>query len=82
MQLRIIFYGGLKQTVGAKGHTLELEPDSVTVHELKALLADRYPALAPRLATVACAVGDELAGPDHRLRDGDEVALLPPVSGG
>lgn len=82
MQLQIVFYGVLKQVVGAKSQTLNLPQDSVTVGELKTLLAERYAALNARLETVACAVGDELVGPDYRLYDGDEVAFLPPVSGG
>lgn len=82
MRLTVTFYGGLKQAVGARAQTLELPHDSLTAGALKALLAERYPALGPRLDAVACAVGDELVGPDHPLGDGDQVALLPPVSGG
>ena len=82
MHVHVIFYGGLKQDVGARQQTIELSGDAPTVGTLLAALAARYPALAERLATVACAVGDTLVGPDHPLRDGDEAALLPPVSGG
>lgn len=82
MRLQVVFYGGLKQDVGVKTETLELAQEALTVRELKALLAERHPALRSRLGVVACAVGDELVGPDHALRDGDVVALLPPVSGG
>ena len=82
MKLHVIFYGGLKQDVGAKTQTLELDRDSLTVGELGDLLRTQYPALAPRLPTVAFVVGDEIVDPDYRLRDGDQAALLPPVSGG
>ena len=82
MRVQVTFYGGLKQDVGAKRQTVELPGDAPTVGALLVALAARYPALAERLATVACAVGDTLVGPDHPLHDGDEAALLPPVSGG
>ena len=71
MKLHLVFYGGLKQDVGAKTQTLDLARDSLTVQEL-----------GERLPTVAFVVGDEIVDPDYRLRDGDQAALLPPVSGG
>jgi molybdopterin converting factor small subunit len=82
MKLHVTFYGGLKQEVGAKTQTLELDRDSLTVHELGEMLAAEYPSLAARLPTVAFVVGDEIVEPGHALRDGDQAALLPPVSGG
>jgi len=82
MILHVTFYGGLKQDVGAKTQTLDLDRDSLTVQELGDWLAARYPALGERLPTVAFVVGDEIVDPGYRLRDGDRAALLPPVSGG
>ncbi len=82
MQVRVTFYGGLKQDVGAKQQTLNLDAVSITVAELAGILTQRYPALAARLSTVAYAVNDELVEADYVLHDGDEAGLLPPVSGG
>ena len=82
MQLHVTFYGVLKQDVGTKQQTLDLPDDALTVGGLAALLADRYPALSERLATVAFSVGDRLVGAETVLHDGDSAALLPPVSGG
>ena len=45
-------------------------------------LAERYPALSPYGGSVSCAVNEEYARLTTRLKDGDEVAFLPPVSGG
>ena len=45
-------------------------------------LAEEYPALAAYGSTVSCAVNEEYARLTTRLKDGDEVAFLPPVSGG
>ena len=45
-------------------------------------LALEYPALAPYTGSVSCAVNEEYAKLTTQLKDGDEVAFLPPVSGG
>jgi molybdopterin converting factor small subunit len=82
MTVRVVFYGGLKQEVGTKEQTLTISRESLTVRQLGILVRERYPALNTRLATVAYVVNDEVVDPGYVLRDGDEAALLPPVSGG
>jgi molybdopterin converting factor subunit 1 len=82
MKVRVVFYGGLQHDTGIKQQTLELEQDSLTVRGLADLLAEQHPALRSRLGTVAYAVGNEIVEPGQPIRDGDEIALLPPVSGG
>jgi len=82
MKVKVVFYGGLKQDVGAKQRELKLDRESLTVAELVDELKMQYPTLGPRLGTVAYVVGNEIVDPDYRLRDGDEAGLLPPVSGG
>lgn len=82
MKVRLTFYGGLKQDVGAKQQTLELDAETLTITELAETLKQRYPALAARLGTVAFAVNNELVDSGYVLHDGDEAGLLPPVSGG
>jgi molybdopterin synthase sulfur carrier subunit len=82
MQINILFFGRLKQDVGEKQKTLELQQNSLTIDELMDILKAHYPALEAQLATVAYAVNDELVESDYVLHDGDRAALLPPVSGG
>lgn len=82
MRLTVVYYGGLKQDVGAKRETLDLPHATLTVRELSELLRERHPSLASRLHTVAVAVNDALVESDYVLQDGDEASLLPPVSGG
>lgn len=81
-RIHITFYGVLKQDAGSKHITLDLPGDAPSVRALADAIAVQYPALAPRLPTVAFAVRDELVTSDHRLANDDRVALLPPVSGG
>jgi molybdopterin converting factor subunit 1 len=61
---------------------VSLTPPPATVGELRRRLAQEYSALAGLLAHSAVAVNQEFAGDDTPLSPGDEVAVLPPVSGG
>jgi molybdopterin converting factor small subunit len=72
----------LKQDAGAKRRSLDLAGDSATVADVVHALAALIPAVTARLETIAVVVNDEIVDLDTILRDGDQVALLPPVSGG
>jgi molybdopterin synthase catalytic subunit len=67
--------------VGQRSVNLDLD-DGATVNDLKSRLADSYPAVRPMIEAVVCAMGEEYVPPDERLREGAEIALIPPVSGG
>jgi MoaE-MoaD fusion protein len=83
MQVRVIPFGILKESLGGSGLACEL-PDGATVADLlEKLAAGPQRGLAPAdLRGIAVGVNAEYASASHVLRDGDEVALLPPVSGG
>jgi molybdopterin synthase catalytic subunit/molybdopterin converting factor small subunit len=74
MRVRILVFGILKDLI-PQSSTVEL-PEGARVSDL----LGGYEHAAFRSAAVA--VNQEYASPDHVLREGDEVALLPPVSGG
>jgi len=61
--------------------TVEL-PESATVAQLAAELLRRYPKLTKDAAGIVVAVNQEYRDHAHVLSDGDEAALIPPVSGG
>jgi molybdopterin synthase catalytic subunit/molybdopterin converting factor small subunit len=79
MQVRVIPFGVLKDWLGASPATVELR-EGASVAELLARLGARVP--APHLSGIAVSVNAEYATAVQVLRDGDEVGLLPPVSGG
>lgn len=81
MKINVRLFAGLKDILGRRDLTLEVG-EGATVSRLRDRLAEEYPALAPFLSSLVCAVEDEYVASDHPLRDGDEVALIPPVSGG
>jgi MoaE-MoaD fusion protein len=79
MQIRVIPFGVLKDWLGADPATLELR-EGASVGELLEGLRARVP--APALHGIAVSVNADYAQTSHVLREGDEVGLLPPVSGG
>jgi molybdopterin converting factor subunit 1 len=81
MQIRVLFFGVLKDMVGCASDTLELA-DGANVRTVLQHYSRGVPRFAGMLGWVALAVNQEYATVDAVLRAGDEVALLPPVSGG
>jgi molybdopterin synthase catalytic subunit len=80
MRVRVLPFGILKDFLGASATTMEL-PDGASVGDLLDLVGKRQKAV-PALRGIAVSVNAEYATASQLLRDGDEVGLLPPVSGG
>ena len=57
-------------------------PDDATVADLVDAVVGRYPNFCPNPPSVVVAVNREYVNHSHPLRDGDEAAFIPPVSGG
>jgi molybdopterin synthase catalytic subunit len=81
MRVRVLFFGGLKDLAGKSSDSLEL-PDRSLVRDVLAHYRAQVPRMSESLASLAVAVNQEYAGAETALKSDDEVALLPPVSGG
>lgn len=81
MNIVVLFFATLKERAGRDRLTLALEEPG-TVSALKQRLAQDLPNLAPALPTALVSINKEFAFAEDVVRDGDEVALFPPVSGG
>jgi molybdopterin converting factor subunit 1 len=82
MEITVLFFATLRSLTGLKSEVFILAPES-KVSDLKNLIAERFPQVAPVLvSTVLVSVNREYAGDDHIIPDGAEVAFFPPVSGG
>src|SRR5579864_401515 len=81
MRVRVLFFGMLKDIVGKSTELVDLQ-DGASVRDLLSAYETRIPALKPALASIALAVNQQYANPNMQLKPDDEVALLPPVSGG
>jgi molybdopterin converting factor subunit 1 len=81
MQVRVRFFASLRDVAGRAEQVLELPAGATPESAWQALVAQR-PELAPRRASLAAAVNRRYGKFDAPLADGDELAFLPPVSGG
>ena len=79
--VEVLLFGAAADRAGTRKVQLEVEEDS-TLAEVWPLLVERYPDLSSMRDTLAFAVNGEYARMDGRVGPGDEVAVLPPVSGG
>ena len=78
MRIRVLHFGVLRERLGG-GEWLEIA-DKATVADVLNVYKERLQGFA--WDSIAVAVNQEYARADVALKDGDEVALLPPVSGG
>src|SRR5271166_4004008 len=81
MRVRVLYLGMLKDVAGRDKEELHL-PDKALLGDLFSELQRRMPKLGELAGAIALAVNYEYSGSETPLRENDEVALLPPVSGG
>ena len=81
MRVTIRLFARLREIAGEAELRREL-PDAATAETAWNLVAQEFPGFAAYQRTVSCAVNEDYAKLTTALRDGDEVAFLPPVSGG
>jgi molybdopterin converting factor subunit 1 len=81
MRVNVLLFARLRDLAGAGECAVEVD-DTASVREVWQALVGRQPALAPFAASVSCAVNEDFARMTTRVREGDAVAFLPPVSGG
>lgn len=80
MNIHIQFWGVAARLAGTERRELAL-PEAATVADAAAVLAGSTE-LARELKRCAFAIGDDLVPRSHTLKNGDTLAVLPPVSGG
>src|SRR5215470_15099847 len=81
MRVRVLFFGLLTDVVSRREEEVDLK-EGARISDLLVHYTSAFPNLRPLLASVAVSVNREYAPVSTVLRDRDEVALLPPVSGG
>ncbi len=83
MKVKVLYFAFIKDRLGKDEEDLELE-DGVTLESLLNRLKSKYSILAKFLEahSFLFAVNEEIATPDTILKPNDEIAILPPLSGG
>lgn len=79
-QLGVMLFAGLAELVGHREVSLDWQGG--TAADLRSALQNQYPAAASLLARSAVAVGERYCRDQDQVAVGDDVAMLPPVSGG
>lgn len=80
MDVNILLFGITKELVGKQKFQMQV-PENTLVADFKKLLIEEYPELI-ELNSLAIAVNSEYANDEIVLQSNDEIALIPPVSGG
>ncbi len=81
MKAKVRLFARLADLAGTRETEVELG-EGLSVAEAFRLLCQRFPEMADHAGSLMYAVNAEYVSPDHPLRAGDELALIPPVSGG
>lgn len=80
MNIDILAFGIARDILGGAEQSLKLET-AMSIKELKEMLTEKYPDFS-KLAAFSVAVNQEYMDDDYQLQAFDEVAIIPPVSGG
>ncbi len=81
VRIRVLFFGLIRDVVGQREDALDI-PDGGRLDQVFEHYAVRYPKLRAMSGSIVLALNQQFSPPSAMLAEGDEVALLPPVSGG
>lgn len=81
MKIRLLYFAVLRDIAGRSEAELSL-PEGTTAREVWQRLRNEHTRLADFLQPPMTAINESYAAPDTVLRDGDELAFIPPVAGG
>jgi len=81
MKIRLLFFAVLRDIAGRSEDIVEL-PDGARAGDVWQRLRDQHPALRDYIQPPMIAVNETYVSADELLRDGDELAFIPPVAGG
>ena len=82
MRVKLLLFAGCREAVGSKELEIELPETASTVKEALEVILARFPKLRGIAKSVAVARNGEYVAGDAPIADGDELAIIPPVSGG
>lgn len=81
MRIRVLFFGVIREIVSLREDTIEV-PEGAQLETVLETYSSRFPRLREMTASIGMARNQQFASPASPVFDGDEVAFLPPVSGG
>jgi len=82
VSVKILYFASLKEALGLAGESVELPAGVTTVGALRDWLVGQGRDKLATAKNLRCAVNQDMAGLDAAVREGDEIAFFPPVTGG
>jgi len=82
VSVKVLYFAGLKEALGMAGESVELPAGVTTVGALRDWLVAQGREKLASAKNLRCAVNQDMAGLDAPVREGDEIAFFPPVTGG
>ncbi|MCX7759993.1 MAG: molybdopterin converting factor subunit 1 [Hydrogenothermaceae bacterium] len=80
MKIKVLYFSSLKDRIGKSSEDIEINGNSL--EELKDKITQLHPEISDYLSKIMFAINEEYVSTDVILKEGDVVALIPPVSGG
>lgn len=81
INITVLYFASAKDATGMRKESIEL-PEATTIRDLLSKITSTHPGIINVLKTMQIAVNYKVVNVDAVLNEADEVALLPPVSGG
>jgi len=81
LKVKVLYFSSIKDRLKKNTEIFEIN-ESSTISDLINEIQKKYPDLSENIKNTMVAVNEEYADPQTKLKDGDTVALIPPVSGG
>ncbi|MDP6777564.1 MAG: molybdopterin converting factor subunit 1 [Candidatus Latescibacteria bacterium] len=81
MKVKVLFFASCREVIGNREREVELDPGN-TVADLVRQLSSQHPRFGEMAASVMVSVNQDYVDSGRELVDGDEIAFIPPVSGG
>ncbi len=82
MSVKILYFAGLKEKLGMSGESIELPAGVATIGSLRDWLVGQGREALGTAKNLRCAVNHDMVKLDAAIKDGDEIAFFPPVTGG
>lgn len=82
LHVRVLYFASAREEIGLREETVAVPADTRSLGALRALLCAKYPAAEATISVITLARNLEYSSDEVELVDGDEVALIPPISGG
>ncbi len=81
MEIKVVFLGPARDLAGVPSTSMEV-PHEIIAASVRSMIVARFPQFKAALPTMRLAINQAFVSEDHVLSPDDEVALIPPVSGG